>query len=124
MDDPRRGDPMEEITMTHSCAFLALGMKEPSYELAKLQKARILGLNEDILEITILNTNTPYPSRKIRRRGIKLNTPYPEDQYAVLEIWNEYNILEDIKCGLYSKKSSIRHIQSLDTPYRTDFQTL
>ncbi|GJV34477.1 reverse transcriptase domain-containing protein, partial [Tanacetum coccineum] len=49
-------------------------------------------------------------------RGIKLNMPYPEDQYAVLEIWNEYNILEDIKRGLYSKKSPIRHIQSLDTP--------
>ncbi|GJU16671.1 hypothetical protein Tco_1144637 [Tanacetum coccineum] len=37
-------------------------------------------------------------------KGIKLNTPYPEDQYAVLEIWNEYNILEDIKRGPYSKK--------------------
>ncbi|GKC14200.1 hypothetical protein Tco_1010982, partial [Tanacetum coccineum] len=43
-------------------------------------------LNEDILKITILKTNTPYPSRKIRRiraltkdhRWIKLNTPYPE----------------------------------------------
>ncbi|GJT40442.1 hypothetical protein Tco_0940307, partial [Tanacetum coccineum] len=56
-------------------------------------------------------------------RGIKLNTPYPEDQYAVLEIWNEYNILEDIKRGPYSKKSPIRRIQSLDTPYQTDFQT-
>ncbi|GKB26892.1 hypothetical protein Tco_0866293 [Tanacetum coccineum] len=56
-------------------------------------------------------------------KGIKLNTPYLEDQYAVLEIWNEYNILEDIKRGPYSKKSPIRRIQSLDTPYRTDFQT-
>ncbi|GKE13925.1 hypothetical protein Tco_1421502, partial [Tanacetum coccineum] len=42
--------------------------------------------------------------------------PYPEDQYAVLEIWNEYKILEDIKRGPYSKKSPIRRIQSLDTP--------
>ncbi|GJY28503.1 hypothetical protein Tco_0404270 [Tanacetum coccineum] len=47
-----------------------------------------------------------------------------EDQYTVLEIWNEYNILEDIKRGPYSKKSPIHRIQSLDTPYRTDFQTL
>ncbi|GJX18178.1 hypothetical protein Tco_0219010 [Tanacetum coccineum] len=39
-----------------------------------------------------------------------------EDQYTVLEIWNEYNILEDIKRGPYSKKSPIRRIQSLDTP--------
>ncbi|GJZ13332.1 hypothetical protein Tco_0548562 [Tanacetum coccineum] len=27
-----------------------------------------------------------------------------EDQYTVLEIWNKYNILEDIKRGPYSKK--------------------
>ncbi|GJX38083.1 reverse transcriptase domain-containing protein [Tanacetum coccineum] len=48
-------------------------------------------LNEDILKITILKTNTPYPSRKIRRihatmpaltkdhEGKKINTPYPEE---------------------------------------------
>ncbi|GKC70597.1 retrovirus-related pol polyprotein from transposon TNT 1-94 [Tanacetum coccineum] len=45
-------------------------------------------------------------------------------QYAVFNILNEYNILEDIKRGPYSKKSLIRHIQLLDTPYLTDFQTL
>ncbi|GJW48252.1 hypothetical protein Tco_0079898 [Tanacetum coccineum] len=39
-----------------------------------------------------------------------------ETQYAVFKIWNEYNILEDIKRGTYSKKSPIRRIQSLDTP--------
>ncbi|GJX24213.1 hypothetical protein Tco_0228658 [Tanacetum coccineum] len=43
-------------------------------------------------------------------RGIKLITPYPEDQYAILEIWNEYNILEDIKRRPYSKNSPIRRI--------------
>ncbi|GKC54263.1 hypothetical protein Tco_1077008, partial [Tanacetum coccineum] len=78
-------------------------------------------------EITILKTNTPYPSRKIRRiracthqRPQRKQDQYAvskEDQYAVLEIWNEYNILEDIKRGPYSKKSPIRRIQSLDTPY-------
>ncbi|GJY55637.1 hypothetical protein Tco_0454752 [Tanacetum coccineum] len=57
-------------------------------------------------------------------KGIKLNTPYPEDQYAVLEIWNEYNILEDIKRGPYSKKSPIRRIQSLDTPIDDDLHDL
>ncbi|GKD54826.1 hypothetical protein Tco_1288213 [Tanacetum coccineum] len=59
------------------------------------------------------------PQRKENQYAIS-----KEDQYAVLEIWNEYNILEDIKRGPYSKKSLIRRIQSLDTPYRTDFQTL
>ncbi|GJU47315.1 hypothetical protein Tco_1204581 [Tanacetum coccineum] len=49
-------------------------------------------------------------------KGIKLNTPYPEDQYAVLEIWNEYNILEDIKRGPYSKKSPIRRIDEFPDP--------
>ncbi|GJU53772.1 hypothetical protein Tco_1227486 [Tanacetum coccineum] len=36
-----------------------------------------------------------------------------ETQYAVFKIWNEYNILEDIKRGPYSKKSPIRRIQLL-----------
>ncbi|GJT75725.1 mitochondrial proton/calcium exchanger protein-like protein isoform X1 [Tanacetum coccineum] len=39
-------------------------------------------LNEDILEITILKTNTPYPSRKIRR--IRHHRPQRnKDQYAI-----------------------------------------
>ncbi|GJZ93173.1 hypothetical protein Tco_0665238 [Tanacetum coccineum] len=78
----------------------------------------------DDVRITILKTNTPYPSRKIwricacthqRPRGIKLNTPYPEDQYAVLEIWY-VNILEDIKRGPYSKKPQYAVSNPLDTP--------
>ncbi|GJX20652.1 hypothetical protein Tco_0223329 [Tanacetum coccineum] len=103
--------------------------------LVNISKRRAFwSLNEDILKITILKTNTPYPLRKIRRiracthqRPQRNKAQYAvsrEDQYAVLEIWNEYNILEDIKRGPYSKKSPIRRIQSLDTPYRTDFQTL
>ncbi|GJU56406.1 hypothetical protein Tco_1230120 [Tanacetum coccineum] len=85
-------------------------------------------------EITILKTNTPYPSRKIRRiracthqRPQRNKDQYAvsrENQYAVFKIWNQYNILEDIKRGPYSKKSPIRRIQHLDTPYPTDFQTL
>ncbi|GJR68558.1 hypothetical protein Tco_0014623 [Tanacetum coccineum] len=39
-----------------------------------------------------------------------------ENQYAVFKIWNQYNILEDIKRGPYSKKYPIRRIQLLDTP--------
>nr|GEZ27150.1 hypothetical protein [Tanacetum cinerariifolium] len=59
-------------------------------------------------------TNTSYPSRKIRcihacthQRPQRKQAQYAvsrEDQYVVLEIWNEYNILEDIKRGPYSKK--------------------
>ncbi|GJV68564.1 hypothetical protein Tco_1484073 [Tanacetum coccineum] len=42
-------------------------------------------LNEDILKITILNTNTPYPSMKIRRirACIHQRPQRKEDQYAV-----------------------------------------
>ncbi|GJW30175.1 hypothetical protein Tco_0047050, partial [Tanacetum coccineum] len=58
----------------------------------------------------ILTTNTPYPLRKIQRiRACTHQRPQRnEAQYAVLEIWNEYNILEDSKRGPYSKKSPIR----------------
>ncbi|GJU42349.1 hypothetical protein Tco_1195306 [Tanacetum coccineum] len=83
-------------------------------------------LNKDILKITILKTNTSYPSMKIRRiracthqRPQKNKTQYAvsrETQYAVFKIWNEYNILKDIKHGPYSKKSPIRRIQYLDMP--------
>ncbi|GKC72926.1 hypothetical protein Tco_1118809, partial [Tanacetum coccineum] len=79
-------------------------------------------LNEDILKITILKTNTPYPSKKIWRiRACTHQRPQRrEDQYAVTRrsqydiLKIEYvNILEDIKCGPYSKKPPIRLIQSL-----------
>ncbi|GJT45629.1 hypothetical protein Tco_0954344, partial [Tanacetum coccineum] len=53
-------------------------------------------LNEDILKITILITNTPYPSRKIRhiracthqipQRKLDQYAVSSEDQYTVLEI--------------------------------------
>ncbi|GKA13087.1 hypothetical protein Tco_0692633 [Tanacetum coccineum] len=36
-----------------------------------------------------------------------------EAQYAVFKIWNQYNILEDIKHDPYSKKSLIRHMAPL-----------
>ncbi|GJS28024.1 putative reverse transcriptase domain-containing protein [Tanacetum coccineum] len=75
--------------------------------LVNISKRRAFwSLNKDILKITILKTNTPYPSRKIRRiracthqRPQRNKAQYAvsrEDQYVVLEIWNEYNILEDI----------------------------
>ncbi|GJX39373.1 reverse transcriptase domain-containing protein [Tanacetum coccineum] len=83
--------------------------------LVNISKRRAFwSLNDDILKITILNTNTPYPSRKIghiracthqrQQRKLDQYTVSSEDQYAVLKIWNEYNILEDIKRGPYSKK--------------------
>ncbi|GJY61026.1 hypothetical protein Tco_0461683 [Tanacetum coccineum] len=112
-------------------AFLMLLIIEYLVNISK--RRAFWSLNEDILNITILKTKrcihqgrygVSVPAFTKDHKGIKLNTPYPEDQYAVLEIWNEYNILEDIKRGPYSKKSLIRRIQSLDTPYQTDFQTL
>ncbi|GJS62144.1 hypothetical protein Tco_0656928 [Tanacetum coccineum] len=73
----------------------------------------------------ILTTNTPYPSRKIRRiracthqRPQRKEDQYAvsrEDQYAVLDIWH-VNILEDIKRGPYSKKPQYAVSNPLDTP--------
>ncbi|GJR94773.1 hypothetical protein Tco_0266947 [Tanacetum coccineum] len=119
------------VLLVKDCRMINLIMEY----LVNIGKRRAFwSLNEDILKITILKTNTPYPSRKIRRiracthqRPQRNKAQYAvsrEDQYALLEIWNEYNIIEDIKRGPYSKKSPIRRIQSLDMSYRTDFQTL
>ncbi|GJS97987.1 hypothetical protein Tco_0819157 [Tanacetum coccineum] len=65
--------------------------------LVNISKRRAFwSLNEDILKIIVLTTNTPYPSRKIRRicacthqRPQRKHDQYAvsrEDQYAVLEI--------------------------------------
>ncbi|GKA74425.1 hypothetical protein Tco_0780727 [Tanacetum coccineum] len=65
--------------------------------LVNISKRRAFwSLNEDILKITVLTTNTPYPSRKIRRicacthqRPRRKHDQYAvsrEDQYAVLKI--------------------------------------
>ncbi|GJX07631.1 putative ribonuclease H-like domain-containing protein [Tanacetum coccineum] len=54
--------------------------------LVNISKRRAFwSLNEDILKISILKTNTPYPSRKIRRiRACTHQRPQrKEDQYAV-----------------------------------------
>ncbi|GJX94014.1 hypothetical protein Tco_0348600 [Tanacetum coccineum] len=90
-------------------------------------------LNEDILKINVLTTNTPYPSRKIRRicacthqRPRRIHDQYAvsrEDKYAVLEIY-KVNILEDIKRGPYSKKPQYVVSKTLDTPYQHRLQTL
>ncbi|GJU34061.1 hypothetical protein Tco_1182415 [Tanacetum coccineum] len=45
-----------------------------------------------------------------------INTPYPEDQYVILEI-SMVNILEDIKRGPYSKKPQYAVSNTLDTPF-------
>ncbi|GJT34793.1 zinc finger, CCHC-type containing protein [Tanacetum coccineum] len=104
--------------------------------LVNISKRRAFwSLNEDILKITILKTNTSYPSRKIRRiracthqRPQRNKAQYAvsrEDQYAILEIWNEYNIMEDIKCGPTLRNPQyavsnpwIRHIEPTSRPYK------
>ncbi|GJR17581.1 hypothetical protein Tco_0966108 [Tanacetum coccineum] len=74
-------------------------------------------LNKDILKITVLTTNTPYLSRKIQRicacthqRPRRPHDQYAisrEDQYAVLEIYNDINIelskefLEELQTNAY-----------------------
>ncbi|GJU28452.1 hypothetical protein Tco_1167073 [Tanacetum coccineum] len=70
--------------------------------LVNISKRRAFwSLNEDILKITILTTNTLYPSRKIRhiracthqrpQRKLDQYAVSSEDQYAVLEIMDDPN---------------------------------
>ncbi|GJR94774.1 hypothetical protein Tco_0266948 [Tanacetum coccineum] len=71
------------------------------------QKARILELKSRYFKDYYSEDQYAVPSRKIRRiRACTHQSPQRnkaqyavsrEDQYTVLEIWNEYNILEDIK---------------------------
>ncbi|GJX90363.1 hypothetical protein Tco_0343689 [Tanacetum coccineum] len=94
--------------------------------LVKVSKRRAFcSLNKDILKITILTTNTPYPSRKIRRiRACTHKRPQRKEdqyavsrrsQYAVLKILY-MNILEDVKRGPYSKKLQYAVSNPLNTP--------
>ncbi|GJU94540.1 hypothetical protein Tco_1319296 [Tanacetum coccineum] len=88
-----------------------------SAALLECKRRAFWSLNEDILKITILKTNTPYPSKKILRiRACSYQRPHRnkdqyavsrETQYAIFKIYY-LNILEDIKRGPYYKKSSIR----------------
>ncbi|GKB60788.1 putative ribonuclease H-like domain-containing protein [Tanacetum coccineum] len=89
--------------------------------LVNISKRRAFwSLNEDILKITILTTNTLYPSRKIRRiracthqrpqRKLDQYAVSSEDQYAVLEIMDdpnstieEYKRLEEEKARKHEK---------------------
>ncbi|GJS35362.1 hypothetical protein Tco_0533744 [Tanacetum coccineum] len=74
--------------------------------LVNISKRRAFwSLNEDILKITVLTTNTPYPSRKIRRicacthqrrRPHDQYAVSSEDQYAVLEIINVSRSLDEV----------------------------
>ncbi|GJR81863.1 ribonuclease H-like domain-containing protein [Tanacetum coccineum] len=78
-------------------------------------------LNEDILKITVLTTNTPYPSRKIRhicacthQRPRRKHDQYAvsrEDKYAVLEIYSEF--IQAVNTA-YSLTIEIRSIRSSD----------
>ncbi|GJW63900.1 hypothetical protein Tco_0115784 [Tanacetum coccineum] len=81
------------------------------------KKARILELKQRQLKITVLTSNTPYPSRKIRRiractsqKTTKINTPYPGASIRRIQGLLYTKILKDIKRGPYSKKSPIRRI--------------
>ncbi|GJX08103.1 reverse transcriptase domain-containing protein [Tanacetum coccineum] len=79
-------------------------------------------INEDILKITILKTNTPYPSRRYGvsvpaltkdHRRLKSNTDHSrKTKYTVSRIWNQYNNSGDIKTVPHTtKKSPIRHCE-------------
>ncbi|GJS96775.1 hypothetical protein Tco_0803743 [Tanacetum coccineum] len=100
----------------------AMVIKRPSLEVLGLipeNDAKYNSIDETCLKLLQSSNEVTLNSSYYSDNASSLDND-KEDQYTVLEIWKEYNILEDIKCGPYSKKSLIRRIQSLDTPYRTD----
>ncbi|GJR62658.1 hypothetical protein Tco_1504820 [Tanacetum coccineum] len=95
--------------------------------LVNISKRRVFwSLNEDIWKIYFSDYQYVISNKKIRRiracthqrpqRKLVQYAVSREDQYAVLEIWNEYNILEDIKRGPYSMKLQYAISNPLDTP--------
>ncbi|GKB09602.1 ribonuclease H-like domain-containing protein [Tanacetum coccineum] len=88
--------------------------------LVNISKRRAFwSLNEDILKINILTTNTPYPSRKIRRicacthqrpQGNKSITPYERSSIIRRIDRYEQSFMEDIKRGPL-------HIRNYNTSY-------
>ncbi|GJX83051.1 putative ribonuclease H-like domain-containing protein, partial [Tanacetum coccineum] len=80
-------------------------------------KACILKLKQRHLKITFLTSNTPYPYGvsilALHKRPRRKQDQYAvsrDDQYAVFKLWKKY-ILEDIKRGLYFKKSLIHRLR-------------
>ncbi|GKD65760.1 hypothetical protein Tco_1307868, partial [Tanacetum coccineum] len=65
--------------------------------------------SEDQYAVSI-KEDTAYPCLHSRKTTEELRSVrrIQRTQYAVFKIWNQYNILENIKRGPYSKKSSIR----------------
>ncbi|GJX09144.1 retrotransposon protein, putative, ty1-copia subclass [Tanacetum coccineum] len=99
--------------------------------MARLTKRHAFwSLNEDILKITVLTTNTPYPSRKIRRicacthqRPRRKQDPIrrnQERQYAIFKLyenkifWKISNVVPTPRNPQYVVS------KTLDTPYRTE----
>ncbi|GJR83519.1 hypothetical protein Tco_0154304 [Tanacetum coccineum] len=83
----RAGKGICEVGLWEDLAGNSVGSMEYLVNISK--RRAFQSLNEDILKITILTTNTPYPSRKIR---------------------------QDIKRGPYSKKLQYAVSNPLDTP--------
>ncbi|GJV38352.1 zf-CCHC domain-containing protein [Tanacetum coccineum] len=87
------------------------------------KRSAFCSINKDILKITILKTNTPYPSRKIRRiracthqrpQGMKINTPYPEDSICRIQDMESIYYYR-----IYQTWSLLQEIHNM--PYPTEF---
>ncbi|GKB73089.1 hypothetical protein Tco_0934501 [Tanacetum coccineum] len=83
-------------------------------------------LNEDILKITILKTNTPYPSKKIRRiRACTHQRPQKDkDQYAILDLSMEAEF-PAIVVNDFAPQDTLQCKSQVSTPFinEIDFRT-
>ncbi|GJV82002.1 reverse transcriptase domain-containing protein [Tanacetum coccineum] len=102
--------------------FISRALRGPKLNYTPMENKRsaFWSLNEDILKINVskdqyavsIKEDTAYPCLHSPKttKGMKLDTPYPEDSIRRIQDMYQYNILEDIKRGPYSKKSPIRRI--------------
>ncbi|GJY36218.1 putative reverse transcriptase domain-containing protein [Tanacetum coccineum] len=101
--------------------------------LVNISKRRAFwSLNEDILKVTILKTNTPYPSRKIRRiRAYTHQRPQRNEaqyaisrrsQYAVLNIYEYISTVDMLRaCMIDFGSGWDKHLSLAEFSYNNSY---
>ncbi|GJZ58445.1 putative reverse transcriptase domain-containing protein [Tanacetum coccineum] len=115
----------ERITMDFITKFPNTSSVIMEY-LVNISKRRAFwSINEDILKITILTTNTPYPSRKIPRiRACTHQRPQrKEDQYASIEEVMVDNDKADYYSGITSITVNRKNAYELKGKFLDDLHT-
>ncbi|GJS54314.1 hypothetical protein Tco_0627676 [Tanacetum coccineum] len=107
---------MTSNNVTFIASFIPLIME---YLVKISKKARILELKQRHLKITVLTSNTPYPSRKIRRICACTSQKTTKETRSIRRIQERpirrIQAMEIIYSGRYQTWSLLQ--ETLDTPY-------